>query len=82
MTGGASSPTCPNPFVATRYHSLVMDPATMPGVLEITATDDGRGGHGVPPPGACRGGRPVPPGVRAHDLADPSCSRTSFFAAA
>jgi len=29
----------PNPFVATRYHSLVVDRATVPGVLEITATD-------------------------------------------
>ena len=27
----------PNPFEATRYHSLVVDPATMPGVLEVTA---------------------------------------------
>jgi anthranilate synthase/aminodeoxychorismate synthase-like glutamine amidotransferase len=30
----------PNPFVATRYHSLVVDRATMPDVLEITATDN------------------------------------------
>jgi anthranilate synthase component II len=29
----------PNPLVATRYHSLVVDRATMPGVLEVTATD-------------------------------------------
>ena len=28
----------PNPFVATRYHSLVVDPATVPAVLEVTAT--------------------------------------------
>jgi para-aminobenzoate synthetase component 2 len=28
----------PNPFVATRYHSLVLTPATVPGVLEVTAT--------------------------------------------
>ena len=28
----------PNPFVATRYHSLVIDPATVPEVLEVTAT--------------------------------------------
>jgi len=31
-----------NPFEATRYHSLVVDRATLPKVLEITAeTDDG-----------------------------------------
>ncbi len=27
----------PNPFEATRYHSLVVDPATVPDVLEVTA---------------------------------------------
>lgn len=32
----------PNPFVATRYHSLVVDRETVPDELEITAwTDDG-----------------------------------------
>jgi anthranilate synthase component II len=32
----------PNPFKATRYHSLVVDRATMPDVLEITAwVEDG-----------------------------------------
>ena len=28
----------PTPFPATRYHSLVVDPATVPDVLEVTAT--------------------------------------------
>jgi anthranilate synthase component 2 len=28
----------PDPFVATRYHSLVVDPATVPEVLEVSAT--------------------------------------------
>jgi anthranilate synthase component 2 len=28
----------PNPFVATRYHSLVVDPEMVPSVLEVTAT--------------------------------------------
>jgi anthranilate synthase component 2 len=28
----------PNPFVATRYHSLVIDPASVPHCLEVTAT--------------------------------------------
>lgn len=32
----------PNDFLATRYHSLVVERASLPGVLEITAgTDDG-----------------------------------------
>jgi anthranilate synthase component 2 len=32
----------PNPFEATRYHSLVIERASLPDVLEITAwTDDG-----------------------------------------
>ena len=31
-----------NPFVATRYHSLIIDPESMPSVLDVTArTDDG-----------------------------------------
>ncbi|MGH9081281.1 MAG: anthranilate synthase component II [Acidimicrobiales bacterium] len=28
----------PDPFVATRYHSLVVDPATVPDELQVTAT--------------------------------------------
>ncbi len=28
----------PDPFVATRYHSLVVDPGSVPDVLEVTAT--------------------------------------------
>lgn len=31
----------PNPFTATRYHSLVVDPDTMPSTLEVTASTDG-----------------------------------------
>jgi anthranilate synthase/aminodeoxychorismate synthase-like glutamine amidotransferase len=32
----------PDPFIATRYHSLIVDRETLPDVLEITAeTDDG-----------------------------------------
>lgn len=32
----------PNPFEATRYHSLTIDPASMPDCLNVTAkTDDG-----------------------------------------
>ena len=31
----------PNPFVATRYHSLIVERATLPPVLEVTAEADG-----------------------------------------
>ena len=31
----------PNPFVATRYHSLIVDRETLPPVLEVTAEADG-----------------------------------------
>ncbi|OGL39129.1 MAG: anthranilate/aminodeoxychorismate synthase component II [Candidatus Schekmanbacteria bacterium GWA2_38_11] len=32
----------PNPFIATRYHSLIIDPKSLPDVLEITArSEDG-----------------------------------------
>ena len=38
----ACSPGLPDPLEATRYHSLVVDRATVPAALEITAeTDDG-----------------------------------------
>jgi anthranilate synthase/aminodeoxychorismate synthase-like glutamine amidotransferase len=30
----------PNPFKATRYHSLVIDKASLPDVLEVTATSE------------------------------------------
>jgi para-aminobenzoate synthetase component 2 len=30
----------PDPFTATRYHSLAIDPATVPDELEVTATTD------------------------------------------
>ena len=39
-----------NPFVATRYHSLVIDPASNLGELEVTAKDLGRRDHGRAPP--------------------------------
>ncbi|HNZ38727.1 MAG TPA: anthranilate/aminodeoxychorismate synthase component II, partial [Candidatus Latescibacteria bacterium] len=31
----------PNPFTGTRYHSLVVDPTTLPECLEISAETDG-----------------------------------------
>ncbi len=30
----------PNPFIATRYHSLALDPATVPDDLEVSATTE------------------------------------------
>jgi para-aminobenzoate synthetase component II len=32
--------TLPNNFTATRYHSLALDPATVPSVIEVTGTTD------------------------------------------
>lgn len=36
-----------NPFVATRYHSLVIDPPTLPAVLEMSAWVDGPNGRTI-----------------------------------
>ncbi len=44
-TGKGVFAALPNPFVATRYHSLVVDKTTVPAVLEVTAwTQDDDGG--------------------------------------
>ena len=34
-----------NPFVATRYHSLVVDPASLPSILKVTAWTQGANEH-------------------------------------
>jgi anthranilate synthase component II len=39
-TGAGVFAALPEPFIATRYHSLVVEPATLPDVLEVTATTD------------------------------------------
>ena len=54
----------PNPFVATRYHSLVVDPATVPPEFEVSAWTDRKEIMGLrwkAPPGA----RPLE-GVQFH----------------
>jgi len=44
-TGKGVFAALPNPFVATRYHSLVVDKASVPSVLEVTAwTQNADGG--------------------------------------
>lgn len=37
----------PSPFEATRYHSLVVDPATVPDELEVTAWTEGADGRRI-----------------------------------
>ena len=39
-TGGGLFAGLPNPFVATRYHSLVIAPGSVPPVLRVTATSE------------------------------------------
>ena len=56
----------PEPFTATRYHSLAVEPASMPAELEVTGTYGRRRDHGAAAPRARRRGRAVPPGVRPH----------------
>ena len=57
-TGKGVFKDLPSPFTATRYHSLVVDPKTLPDCLEVTAwtLDD-------------RGEREVIMGLRHRDLA-------------
>ena len=52
----------PNPFEATRYHSLVVRPESVPAELEVTATSTDGVVMGVRPHAGGRGGA-VPPGV-------------------
>ena len=55
----------PDPFTATRYHSLAIEPDTVPDVLEVTAATPRRRDHGRTPSHPAGRGRPVPPRVGA-----------------
>ena len=63
----AARRACRPSFMAARYHSLCVDPATLPPEHHRDRDQRGRpGGDGHPPLGAAAGGRAVPPGVGAH----------------
>ena len=55
----------PNPFVATRYHSLVVRPDSVPDELEVTATSTDGVVMGLRHRDARRRRRAVPPRVGA-----------------
>ena len=55
----------PSPFTATRYHSLAVDPATVPAELEVTGAHAVGDRHGPAAPRAADRGRAVPPRVGA-----------------
>ena len=76
-TARASSPACPNPFVATRYHSLVVRPRLGARRARGHRHHDRRGGHGAAPPELRGRGRPVPPRVGAHRRRARPCWPTS-----
>ena len=42
----------PNPFTATRYHSLIVERTSLPDCLEVTAAIGGRRDHGAAAPRA------------------------------
>ena len=65
----------PPSFMAARYHSLAVDPATLPAELRVTAMSEvDRVDHGHPPRRPAARGRPVPPRERA-DAAGPAPAR-------
>ena len=52
----------PNPFTATRYHSLIIRNGTLPPEYEISAWTDARRDHGRAPQDLAAGRRAVSPG--------------------
>ena len=56
----------PDPLVATRYHSLVVDAATVPPDLEVSAWSEDGTVMGLRHRRAAVEGSPVPPGVDPH----------------
>ena len=77
MTARASSPGCPNPFVATRYHSLVVRPESVPADLEVTATSTDGVVMGLRHRSLPVEGGAVPPRVGADRVRAGACWPTS-----
>ena len=67
----------PNPFVATRYHSLVVRPDSVPDELEVTATSTDGVVMGLRHRTLRVEGRAVPPRVGPHRRRAPPCWPTS-----
>ena len=55
----------PSPFIATRYHSLAIEPSSLPPTLEVSARGRRRD-HGRAAPDVRGRGRPVPPRGAPH----------------
>jgi anthranilate synthase component 2 len=67
----------PNPFTATRYHSLAIERASLPACLEVTAwTDDGEI-MGVRHKEFAGRGRAVPPRIHPHRARPPPAEEFS-----
>ncbi len=62
-TGAGVFAGLPNPFTATRYHSLAVERSSLPDVPRDHRLDRRRRDHGAAPPDAGGRGRAVPPGV-------------------
>ena len=56
----------PNPFTATRYHSLIVERKSLPAGTDGNGRDQRWDHHGTQPQALQAGGRAIPPGVRAY----------------